>query len=95
MRCNEKYLLDFRERMELTESMIEAMVKKFQHQTNVTQSMERCIAKLVDLVQTVTLRYKLASLLGLKRCIANLINDESLYYLKDTNYGRHEIDEDK
>lgn len=93
MRGSEKYLSDYCDRMELTEPMIEAMVKNFQHQTNVTRSMERCIATLVEMVQTVTLRYKLASQLGLKRCIANLINDQSLYYLKDTNYGRNEIDD--
>lgn len=87
---NDRYLIDFCDRMPLTESMIEALVKNFQHQTNITKRMEQNISHLVEKVQTVTLRYKLASLLGLKRCIANLINDHSLYYLKDTNYGRNE-----
>lgn len=77
--------------MEVTDSMIETMVRNFQHNANVTHEMEQRIAVLVEMVDVVTTRYKLASLLGLKRCIANLINDHSLFYLKDTNYGRKEI----
>lgn len=52
--------------------------------------MEQSISAIVEKVQSVTMRYKLASLLSDKRIIANLINEESLYYLKDTNYGRNE-----
>lgn len=86
-----KYLTDYCDRMEMTDAMIEAMVRNFQHHANITPEMEQNIAVLVEMVETVTTRYKLASLLGLKRCIANLLNDHSLYYLKDTNYGRKEI----
>lgn len=52
--------------------------------------MEQHIANLVEMVDSVTVRYRLASLLGLKRLVAHLINENSLYYLKDTNYGRNE-----
>lgn len=62
----------------------------FQIQTNVTVKMEQNISNLVELVESVTVRYRLASLLGLKRLVAQLINENSLYYLKDTNYGRSE-----
>lgn len=87
---NERFLLDYCERMQLTEPMIELLVKQFQHQVGVTPRMELAIGRLVELVETVTLRYRLASVLGLKRCVAALINDHSLYYLKDMNYGRRE-----
>lgn len=62
----------------------------FQIQTNVTTKMEQHISNLVEMVDSVTIRYRLASLLGLKRLVAQLINENSLYYLKDTNYGRNE-----
>lgn len=88
LRGNERYLQDYCDRMQLTEPMIEAMVRQFQHQRDVTARMESAIGRLVELVETVTTRYRLASVLGLKRCVAALINDHSLYYLKDTNYGR-------
>lgn len=87
---NDRYLQDYCERLQLTEPMIEALVKQFQRQQDVTPRMELAIGRLVELVETVTTRYRLASLLGLKRCVANMINDHSLYYLKDTNYGRSE-----
>lgn len=76
--------------MDLTDSIIEAVVKTFQHQSQIKPAAEANMARLVEMVESVTLRYKLASLLGLKGCIAALINDHSLYYLKDTNYGRNE-----
>lgn len=70
--------------------MIEAVVKMFQNQPRVTATAEANVARLVEMVDSVTLRYKLASFLGLKGCIAALINGHSLFYLKDTNYGRNE-----
>lgn len=50
--------------------------------------MEQNISTLIEMVESVALRYKLASVLGLKKIIATLINDQCSYYLKDTNYGR-------
>lgn len=53
--------------------------------------MELAIIQVIQLIDSISLRYKLASLLGLKKVIADLINDQSLYYLKDTDYGRNEL----
>lgn len=87
----DNYIADYCIRMELTDDMIENLVKNFlQPQTVITAKMEKAISTIVEMVQSVTLRYKLASLLSDKRIIANLINGECLYYLKDTNYGRNE-----
>lgn len=77
--------------MELSDEMIEHLVKNFiQMQQNATSKMEKSISTIIEMVQSVTLRYKLASLLGDKRAIATMINGDCLYYLKDTAYGRNE-----
>lgn len=77
--------------MELTDEMCEHLVKNFlQTQSNATSPMEKAISTIIEMVQSVTLRYRLASLLSEKRIIATLINGDCSYYLKDTNYGRSE-----
>lgn len=93
MQGKETYIAEYLARMELNEDMIEVMVKNFMQQTATTPAttqMEQNISNIVEMVESVTLRYKLASLLSDKRIIANLINDRSLFYLKDTNYGRND-----
>lgn len=60
----------------------------FQMEQQITKRMEQAIFKVVEMIQSVTLKYKMASLLGFKKIIASLINEQSLYYLKDTDYGR-------
>lgn len=85
------YIIEYCVRMELSDDMIEHLVKNFlQLQSSATQKMERAISIIIEMVQSVALRYKLASLLSDKRIIATLINGDCLYYLKDTNYGRNE-----
>uniref|UniRef100_A0A8D8NAD8 Spatacsin n=1 Tax=Culex pipiens TaxID=7175 RepID=A0A8D8NAD8_CULPI len=84
------YLEDYLDRMPLTDEMVESLVKTFQLEPCVTPEMERAIATLVEMVETVTLKYRLASLLGLKRTVHELINENSFYYLKDCDYGRSE-----
>jgi len=49
------------------------------------------LAQLVELIKSVVLKYKLASILGLKSIVMSLINDSSVYYLRDTNFGRSEF----
>lgn len=83
--------MDYCNRIELPDDMVEIIVNNFlQMSATATTKMEKSVSAIVEMVQSVTLRYKLASLLSDKRIIANLINEESLYYLKDTNYGRNE-----
>lgn len=52
--------------------------------------MEEHISELVDLVESVTLKYKLASVLTLKSTILTLINDQTIHYLRDMKFGRRE-----
>lgn len=88
------YIIEYCVRMELSDDMIEHLVKNFiqmqQSQQNMTTKMDKAISTIIEMVQSVTLRYRLASLLGDKRSIATMINGDCLYYLKDTNYGRNE-----
>lgn len=46
------------------------------------------MVQLVELIKSVVLKYKLASILGFKSIVMSLINDSSVYYLRDTNFGR-------
>lgn len=85
---NDQYLEDYLDRMALSDGMVENLVKTFQMEPTVTPEMERAVAELVEMVEAVTLKYRLASLLGLKRTIHRLINENSFYYLKDSDYGR-------
>lgn len=52
---------------------------------------EESLAQLVELIRSVTLKYKLASILGLKGIVMSLINDSTVHYLRDTNFGRNEM----
>lgn len=52
---------------------------------------EESLAQLVELIRSVTLKYKLASILGLKEIVMSLINDSTVHYLRDTNFGRNEM----
>lgn len=52
--------------------------------------MEEHISQLVDMVQSVTLKYKLASVLTIKSTILTLLNDQTIHYLRDMNFGRRE-----
>ncbi|XP_055638313.1 uncharacterized protein LOC129776604 [Toxorhynchites rutilus septentrionalis] len=85
-----QYLEEYLDRMPLTDRMIESLVKTFQMESSVTPEMERAVADLVQMVDAATLKYQLASLLGLKRTLNELINGNSFYYLKDCDYGRNE-----
>uniref|UniRef100_A0A182Q242 Spatacsin C-terminal domain-containing protein n=1 Tax=Anopheles farauti TaxID=69004 RepID=A0A182Q242_9DIPT len=85
------YLDDYLERLPLTDGMIETLVKLFQLEPQLTPRMEQAIATFIDRIQSVTLKYRLASLLGLKKTIHGLINGGAVYYLKDTNYGKNDV----
>lgn len=74
------------------ENIAENVVKMVQSE-NIKLSVENesAITNIIQNVNSVILKYKLASFLGLKKIIADLINDQSLYYLKDADYGRQKI----
>uniref|UniRef100_A0A182NU39 Spatacsin_C domain-containing protein n=1 Tax=Anopheles dirus TaxID=7168 RepID=A0A182NU39_9DIPT len=82
------YLDDYLDRLPLTDGVIETLVKLFQLEPHLTPRMEQAIATFIDRIQSVTLKYRLSSLLGLKKTIHGLINSGAVYYLKDTNYGK-------
>ncbi|XP_035914593.1 uncharacterized protein LOC118513203 [Anopheles stephensi] len=86
------YLVDYLDRLPLTDGMIETLVKLFQLEPNLTPRMEQAIGTFIDRIQSVTLKYRLSSLLGLKKTIHGLINGGAVYYLKDTNYGKNDVE---
>uniref|UniRef100_A0A182W6T0 Spatacsin_C domain-containing protein n=1 Tax=Anopheles minimus TaxID=112268 RepID=A0A182W6T0_9DIPT len=86
------YLEDYLDRLPLTDGMIETLVKLFQLEPSLTPRMEQAIGTFIDRIQSVTLKYRLSSLLGLKKTIHGLINGGAVYYLKDTNYGKNDVD---
>lgn len=52
--------------------------------------MDEHITQLIDLVSSIALQYKLASVLTLKSKILSLINNESIHFLRDMKFGRRE-----
>lgn len=91
-----EYLNDFLEHMDLSDTIIESIIRSFQqyaHSVNltITTKIELCLEDLVRRIQSVTLKYKMASLLSFKKILMGLINDHTLYYLKDSNYGKLDI----
>ncbi|XP_052864582.1 uncharacterized protein LOC128271180 [Anopheles cruzii] len=86
------YVEDYLERLSLTDPMIETLVKMFQLEPQITPTMEQAIGTFIERIQSVTLKYRLASLLGLKKTIHALINGGAVYYLKDTNYGKNDTE---
>ncbi|XP_035777245.1 uncharacterized protein LOC118458659 [Anopheles albimanus] len=86
------YLEDYLNRLPLTDAIIETLVKMFQLEPHITPAMEQAIGTFIERIQSVTLKYRLASLLGLKQTIHALINGTAVYYLKDTNYGKNDVD---
>ncbi|XP_001360514.2 spatacsin [Drosophila pseudoobscura] len=91
---NPLYLQEYLCHQRLSDDVIEQVVKGYlvHAQSNATTAkQEESLAHLVELIKSVTLKYKLASILGLKPILLSLINDSPVYYLRDTNFGRNEF----
>uniref|UniRef100_A0A182ISI9 Spatacsin_C domain-containing protein n=1 Tax=Anopheles atroparvus TaxID=41427 RepID=A0A182ISI9_ANOAO len=93
MRGETTYLDEFLARLPVTDALIETLVKIFQLEPHITPQMEQAIERFIDRIHSVTLKYRLASLLGLRKTIHGLINGGAVFYLKDTNYGKSETDQ--
>ncbi|XP_058978649.1 uncharacterized protein LOC101894184 [Musca domestica] len=88
---NKSYFIDFLQQIDITDDIIENVVKGFQvygKQNRITKQMDENISQLIEMVSSITLKYKLASLLTLKSTILSLINNESIHYLRDMKFGR-------
>lgn len=59
-------------------------------QNTISKQMEEHLSELVDMVESITLKYKLASLLSFRPTILSLINDSTIYYLRDMDFGRRD-----
>lgn len=91
-----EYLNDFLEQMDLSDTIIKNIIRNFQQYSQnvnlaITTKIELCLEDLVHRIQSITLKYRMASLLSFKKIVMSLINDHTLYYLKDSNYGKLDI----
>ncbi|XP_017486027.1 PREDICTED: uncharacterized protein LOC108374563 isoform X1 [Rhagoletis zephyria] len=87
------YLQEYLQYLQVSDNIIDNTVKGFQlyaQHHRISPAMEEHLAQLVALVKSVTLKYKLASLLSLKPIVMSLLNDQTAHYLRDTNFGRNE-----
>ncbi|XP_017959195.2 spatacsin [Drosophila navojoa] len=88
------YLQQYLSHQRISDSVIEQVVKGYilHTQNNPTSAKyDVSLTQLVELIRSVTLKYKLASILGLKAIVMALINDSTVHYLRDTNFGRNEL----
>ncbi|XP_053966842.1 uncharacterized protein LOC128868592 [Anastrepha ludens] len=87
------YLQEYLQHLQINDNIIDNTIKGFQLYTQhhrINPQMEDRLAQLVALVKSVTLKYKLASLLSLKPIIMSLLNEQTSHFLRDTNFGRNE-----
>lgn len=88
---DESYLIDFMSRLELSDDLIENVVKIAQLDS-ISAKQERILNDLVMMVSDKGLKFRLASLLGLKGQLQQMLNDQgTYYYLLDSKYGTVDI----
>ncbi|XP_017003047.3 spatacsin [Drosophila takahashii] len=88
------YLQEYLCHQRINDDVIEQVVKGYllHTQSSATSSkQEESLIQLVELIKSVILKYKLASILGFKSIVMSLINESPVYYLRDTNFGRSEF----
>lgn len=88
---DENYLQEFSSRLEITDEIIENVVK-MRHLEKISNKEEKLLGDLVENVSERGLKFRLASLLGLKSHLKRMLNDKSsYYYLLDSKYGSVDI----
>lgn len=88
---DEGYLLDYIARLHLSDEMIESIVKII-HLDSITPKQEKILNDLMTMVNDKGLKFRLASLLGLKSHLQSMLNDQgTYYYLLDSKYGTADI----
>lgn len=88
---DENYLSDFMSRLELTDELVENIVKIIQLD-KISMKQEKILTELVMMVSDQGLKFRLASLLGLKASLQQMLNDTgTYYYLLDSKYGTFDI----
>lgn len=87
----EQYLQDFTARMSLTDLMIENILKLAKSEPFLNKR-EKILNDLCLMVRDVGLKFRLASLVGAKGLLQQLLNDEqSFHYILDSKYGTVDI----
>lgn len=52
-----------------------------------SNEIEDRLLELLEMVKSVVLKYRLASLLSKKKMVLRLLNEHTIHYLRDTNFG--------
>lgn len=85
LRCDAKYLKDFLNTNEITVAIVKDSAKRFQLEKSVSKETADSMQQLISLVKDVECKYTLASQLGFKNVIEDILADSNVgAYLKDT-----------
>lgn len=85
-----EYLARFVRRHTITAALVEEVVTAFESEAGFSKksdTLER-ISNLVSMVTDVEAKYRLASRLGLRDLVSELLSSSALPYLKDTAWGK-------
>ncbi|XP_059487739.1 spatacsin [Neocloeon triangulifer] len=84
----QKYLTDFKQGMNLTPALVEDISRRFQHESSLNSDMAKMMKQIVNNVKSVEVKYRVASQLGFKDILENMLSSADLPYLKDTVWRR-------
>ena len=84
------YLAKFVRRHTVTSALVEEVISAFEQEAGFSQkqdTLER-LSNLVSMLTDVEAKYRLASRLGLRQLVSELLSSSALPYLKDTAWGK-------
>ncbi|CAB3377933.1 Hypothetical predicted protein [Cloeon dipterum] len=88
LKKEQQYLTDFMKVMTLTPALVEDISKRFQNESSINSDMAKVMKQIVNNVKSVEVKYRIASQLGFKDILENMISGADLPYLRDTVWRR-------
>ncbi|XP_026479630.1 spatacsin-like [Ctenocephalides felis] len=79
-----QYLNSYNKYFKITENIASELAMRFQKETRITKQMIQSLRCVVGCLNSIADRYRLASLLGQRDIVENILSSESVCYLKDT-----------
>lgn len=85
-----EYLARFARRHTITAALVEEVLSAFEMESGFTKKADTLdrISRLVSMLTDVEAKYRLASRLGLRQLVSELLSSSALPYLKDTAWGK-------
>lgn len=80
------YFNEFAETLGVTDELLQDIVIKCQPLRSLNTSQLKNIKYLIEQVESLHIKYLLASEFGFSRVVNDVINSDQIYYLKDTVY---------